>query len=727
MSRIDRPLTAAGPATSSDASHTGAQAGMQIVVPAALMPVRRPTGESILIRDPPVLAIQELHSLDAVSNDNSTNSSIAAHPRSVSQLLVEVAEGTSAPPSPGASNELPDTGSGLSIPGLPTSPPNDPDPPTVTRSLSTVFAATSLAVSSAEYESGVRSRSSSSASLTGTGVQTVSGNSIPVSLEQPPSAPQHPLDPSPSTTPLTGSTTGLSSSIGCLPESGVRRSLRLHPPVAASSSPSGAKAQTAPADSDHSPPRPAHQPPSAIRHPRDLAPPRTPHSGPRKRRASSTSRQRGRAVRPSLSAVSGATASGSISSTGYESGVRPYSPEVAGLGHLESEGGGGHHSCPTRSGDATPAASKKRPHAEISSSEWIAQTLPPFVIDKNWFTYTPVPTAIDRDGFYISPEAPRINSIDLREVLMRDLRTYLDSDYTDAIRLTNCFHSLLQQVLVQDPIMYLMAFAGMKIKNYRLISLPVGPLLFSKDHDSELMDTAFPFAKFLKNEREVPAITLLYSPRKTKIRIAPGSVTKEEVGDWWQRYGGDLKVAAMKLPLSEFLTAEVPPGNAITFPPQKPWYVEADPAADGSRMMYELKYISVGPEEDLDYSYWPEGTYDRVSRYNRDLVGPAVTGWGGHLDSPMRGRRFVTAMEVRGVWSIGDAILGLTSWDSPLVRHELVHLFASEEGEWYNQGFVDHIQLKLEKKVQTLLKDFELVYEETFGKYNEVTDSAGGD
>ena len=710
---------------------------MLAVVPAAPAPALRPIGEGFLMRDPPAPATQESSCPDSISNHNSTGPSLAAHQSGVSQSLVEVAEDIPAPSSPRASHKLPGASSGLSILALPASPLNDPAAPTATQPLSAVPAATPSAVSSAEYESGVRPRSSSSASLAAAHVQTNPGDSIALPPEQPPSSPQHPPDLSPPATPLTGSPTRRSPPVDRLPEHSIRRSLRLHPPAAASVSPTGAEAQTVPMDSDHSPLGASPQPPSTPQHQSDFATPRTSHSGPRKRRAISTGRQRGRAVRPSLSAVSEATAAGPESRAGYESGVRPYTPEVSGLRDSESEGSDGHQPGPTLSGHSFPEASKKRPYSKIDSAPFV-KPFPAFVFDKAWFTSNPVATAIDSDGFYLSAGLRQgLWPTVCEEAVARDLHAYFETyELRGKHRYNNCFHSLIQQILVQDPIVYLIALGGMKVRNYRLISLPVAPLSFSQEHNSELMDPGFPFAKFLANKREAPAINILYALNSMNLRIAPGSLTKEDVQSWWQKCGGDMKVAATQLPLAEFNTAKLESGHVIAFPPQQPWYVErttppTPPTPSGENVMFEIKYISVdrGPAKPLNYSYWPEGTYETISQHNRDLTGPGVTGWGEAPDAPMRKPRFVTAVELRGAWAIGDAILGLTSWDSPVIQRDLELLFGTEEGtdEWYNRDFVRGVQIKLQRKLLDLMNDIDSIYEGTFDNIFQAGGSAGED
>jgi len=722
MSQIDTPPTETGLVTSSDTSYTIAKAGMLAVVPAA---------PSFLIFEPLAPGTQESRSPGSVSNDNSTSPRLAANLSGVSQSLVEVVDDIQAPPSPGARNELPDAGSVLSILTLPASAPNDPAPTTTAQSLSAVSAVIPSALSSSEYETGVRPRSSSFASLTGSRDQTGPSHVIALTSEPPPSAPQHPPDLSPPATPLTGPATRPSSRVESQPEYSLRRSVRLHPPATASGSPIAAVAQTVPTDTDHFPHEASDQPPSAPEHQSDFATGSSSHSGPRKRRALSTGRPRGGAVRPTVSTVSEATALGPTSPAGYESSVRPGSGDVSGLRDSESDGSGAHQPGQTLSTHTIPEASKKRPHSEINPAT-VIKPFPRFLINNAWFMSNPVATAIDRDGFYIRSESRYgLGPEECAEAIMRDLNAYLNTyDRKDKHRYNNCFHSLIQQALVQDPMMYLIALGGMNVKNHRLISLPVAPLAFSQEHNSQLLDPGFPFAKFLANKRDVPAINILYTLNNVNLRIAPASLRKEDVQNWWQKCGGDMKVAATQLPLKEFKTGKLNSGHTIAFPPQQPWYVErSTPTPHGENLMFEMKYISVnrGPAKKLDYSYWPEGTYDSISRNNRDLTSPGVTGWGEAPDAPMSKSRFVTAIELRGVWAIGDAILGLTSWDSPVIQRDLELLFDTPEGtdEWYNLDFVKSIQLRLQRKLVDLKHDIDSIYKGTFGNLLEARGSAG--
>jgi len=289
----------------------------------------------------------------------------------------------------------------------------------------------------------------------------------------------------------------------------------------------------------------------------------------------------------------------------------------------------------------------------------------------------------------------------------------------DEYRLYNCVHSLVQQALVQNPRLYLTALAAMKTTNHRLISLPVPLLILPGSGQSRLMDPEFPFAKFIARNDEVPATRILYSLDDTKLHIGIDFLGKKEVKAWWDSCKGSLIEAKTRLRPKEFATLNLASGEFIAMPPQLLWSAERNiqtrlpttPMAQPIKFV-EVRYLSVTPKKELDFDYWPEGTYDEISRYNRDLLAPKVSGWGG--EQIVHERRFKAAIELRGVWSIGDALLGLTAWRSPLVQIELHKLFTPQGGEWFNAEFVEEVQSRLDERLANMVDTLQLVHSYRF-------------
>ncbi|RPA88615.1 hypothetical protein L873DRAFT_1796560 [Choiromyces venosus 120613-1] len=154
-------------------------------------------------------------------------------------------------------------------------------------------------------------------------------------------------------------------------------------------------------------------------------------------------------------------------------------------------------------------------------------------------------------------------------------------------------------------------------------------------------------------------------------------------------------------------------------PPQLLWYLEPDfptsttsSTARRTSKFIEVRYISVIPNWELDFDYWSDSTYDEISRYNHNLLAPTVTGWGAEPTKHEKG--FRGAIEMCGIWAIGDALLGLMSWRSPLVQLELHQLFDAPPGNWLNSKFVNEIQTRFDEKPESMVETLQLVHKRVF-------------
>ena len=351
--------------------------------------------------------------------------------------------------------------------------------------------------------------------------------------------------------------------------------------------------------------------------------------------------------------------------------------------------------------------SKRRRHTEIIRSEL---TKPPprelFKLTLDWIRNTPVLHALLKDGFYTSTDVAQFGLPGCPKAILDELNLYPKfTSWSEGTRLDNCYHSVLQQALVQNPHVYLAALAAMRTENHRMTSLPVAPLIFRPRQDSELQDPTFPFEKFIANERRVSATRLLFSVGKVDIGIAQGSRSRQEVKAWWEACNGNLEEAADRL---KFNTVQLEAGEFVVCEPQQPWCLySSDPQSSPGPHKYivivEVRYIAVNPNLQPDFNYWDDGTFDDISGPNRDLKAPTVTGWGAASEGENVGKRFPAAVEMRGVWYIGDALLGLISWNSHLVQEELHELFKTSDGGWYNKQFVEMVEEKLDTKLESVM------------------------
>ena len=364
----------------------------------------------------------------------------------------------------------------------------------------------------------------------------------------------------------------------------------------------------------------------------------------------------------------------------------------------------------------------KRRYSEYASDIWDLPELYNFELADGWADSSPVTASLREQGFYKGLEVMQFANADSHIAIHNQLGLFDHlAKSSEELAPFGKFHTLLQQVLVQSPYVYLTALAAMKTTNHRLISLPVPLITLPGSQDSKLMDSTFPFQKYIESEKEVPGTRLLYSLNDATLSLGTGLSAKEKVQAWWAASGGDLNRAAEQVQPEHFSAVPLQAGELIAMPPQLLWSVGADISGGGSSdatpascKFAEVRYISVTPKRKLDFDYWPniKGSGD-ISCFNRDLLVPTVTGWGVELGKSRKRKR--GAVEMRGVWAIGDALLGLTRWDSELVKLELDQLFDAPDGDWFNRKFAAQVQSMFNQKLASMVETLEQAQKRAFG------------
>ncbi|RPA93934.1 hypothetical protein L873DRAFT_1941310 [Choiromyces venosus 120613-1] len=182
---------------------------------------------------------------------------------------------------------------------------------------------------------------------------------------------------------------------------------------------------------------------------------------------------------------------------------------------------------------AQPRARKCRYIDYTSGLDGISQPYH-FKLPDNWADCSPIGPALHRDGFYKSTDVLKLADASCSAEILKELSVYQRfTQPADNLCLDNCFHSLVQQALVQSPYVYLAALAAMETTNHRLISLPVPLIIFPGSPGSPLMDSTFPFAKYIQSDKKVPGTRLLYSLDDANIRIGTSSSTEEGLTGLW--------------------------------------------------------------------------------------------------------------------------------------------------------------------------------------------------
>jgi len=365
---------------------------------------------------------------------------------------------------------------------------------------------------------------------------------------------------------------------------------------------------------------------------------------------------------------------------------------------------------------------RKRGYSEYTSETLRFPEPYTFQLPNGWADSSPVTASFREQGFYKGLDVIQFANPDSHIAIHNQLSLCNRiAKVSEKLPHYSDYHTLLHQALVQSPYLYLTALAAMKTTSHRLISLPVPLIRLHGSQGSKLLDSTFPFDQYVNSEKEVPCVRLLYSLNNATLSLGTGLSAKEKVEAWWAASGRDLKIAAEQLQPGHFSTIHVQAGELIVMPPQVLWSMGADISSVGSSdvtpgecKFVEVRYISVTPNRELDFDYWPKakGSFNNISRVNRDLLVPSVTGWGVELGNSRKRRR--GAVEMRGIWGIGDALLGLNTWNSELVKLELDNLFNAPSGDWFNREFAAQIESKFNQKLASMVDTLQRVNERAF-------------
>ncbi|RPA89734.1 hypothetical protein L873DRAFT_1849181 [Choiromyces venosus 120613-1] len=275
------------------------------------------------------------------------------------------------------------------------------------------------------------------------------------------------------------------------------------------------------------------------------------------------------------------------------------------------------------SSTAQPPASKRRRITSLSSHIRSAERYF-FKLQDDWVDNSRVSTALSEQGFYKTSDVPMFANGGCPAAIINELTIYCHTidGPPDGRRLHNCLHSLVQQALVQNPHVYLMALAAMRTTNHLLISLPVPLIMFPGSGQCKFMDPTFPFVKFIEGKDEVPTTRILYSLGDARLRIGTSLPSKKEVKAWWDKYNGDLTGAGTLLPDEQFSTAQLFAGEFLAMRPQLIWYAEGNSSMPAHSTFaaqpikfVKVRYVSVTQGKDLDFHYCLDRTYDEISQF----------------------------------------------------------------------------------------------------------------
>ena len=289
-------------------------------------------------------------------------------------------------------------------------------------------------------------------------------------------------------------------------------------------------------------------------------------------------------------------------------------------------------------------------------------------------------------------------------------------------------HSLIQQLIRQDPVIYLLhvAFNGPDEDgedNYRFISAPL-PLKYLPPHEtySRLGFFLNPwYQQFQPNVIDLSSSVLLCDEdENSSLEVVKGFCTK--LNSWKEEFT-EIPSSMRAFQLSDI---------------DEKMYSNTEEAKYGSftRMigkMGDLRLINAGMlvRESTPQSVRREACPGYVVTKGEKLGGKF--GWRSiskqnreMLLNPITAELFLPTQLIRGVWYIGDAIMGQMSWDHPAVINEVSEFFSLDINE--KKIYVEKVRRKLKAELMDLwgngVKKFEPRYYGKNSFWNNETESS---
>ena len=257
----------------------------------------------------------------------------------------------------------------------------------------------------------------------------------------------------------------------------------------------------------------------------------------------------------------------------------------------------------------------------------------------------------------------------------------------------NMWHSLVQQVMRQDPVFYALNVVARPDGNWRLVSFPYYTKYAMKADSTGFKHIDINIEKLLKSGRGgstvQTAISLDDEFEDGCTIVVPGF--HRHIGEWWSKveergksrnglvqsvedlylkedeemYGSFVPVVCKRGDIRMSLSSLIHGSTGGCVRRRRvvhPWLIGVDSDHDGLEI-----------EE--------SGSWEDVSRAHRNMWAMKVGATGQSHRFGVGNGRFAGCVEIRGVSGIGDALVGARRWDSGLVLMERDAIVGGSEGE----------------------------------------------
>lgn len=260
--------------------------------------------------------------------------------------------------------------------------------------------------------------------------------------------------------------------------------------------------------------------------------------------------------------------------------------------------------------------------------------------------------------------------------------------------LTNCFHSILRQAMALDPVVYAIAVAARTDGLHELISYPFPPQWFHEGEAPPGIILPIDIEKHLAAAQPDCGVRMILhvddENDKTFTMVGKGfnhqrlnewrnDVVARGEGQWLDApvHMEQIYSKADVKKYGKFVIARADRGNIRLLLPETPFGIPVGGTIDKTQRIVSPHYVAI--RKDLSLERGGLGTYAEVCEANLNLLPVPKTPWGTHTGWQNQEKRFPAAVSMTGVWPLGDALLGATSWDNSGVIDNLQNLFGDND------------------------------------------------
>jgi hypothetical protein len=292
--------------------------------------------------------------------------------------------------------------------------------------------------------------------------------------------------------------------------------------------------------------------------------------------------------------------------------------------------------------------------------------------------------------------------------------------------LRNMYHSLIQQIIRQDPVYYSLIVALRSDSNYRLVSYPYVTKNSVVGDRTGFLHMDLDIQEYIRSKQGINlftgSVSLDDEDDKTCTLIVPGF--HDHIEDWYKCLDtrGEVPAGATTdCSLKKYTSVDrkrwgfpIPrpcPSHGVQISRSEIPHGASKTSSRQRRVVYP-QLVGVNPDcKTLEIK--DQLTVDEISVCHRDLLAPYYGVNGQKMTHSLPIGRFPASLIVENVYPLGDALLAKRRWDDPevLEMHDIL-LGSDDDAAW---RLIQEVRSMLVEKYLKAFKKLEALERKMFG------------